>query len=210
MAPALPLSELEKLLAPFVPASLLSTSTGLLPQLSTYLDVLLRWNSYTNLTAIRDPAEIVQRHFGESLFAASLLPRDGSLLDLGSGAGFPGIPIQLLHPELHVTLAESQGKKAAFLREAVRVLQLKTEVWPRRAEDLPSLSRFDTVALRAVDRMDRAVPLAARLARARLCVIAGSADAENIYGYAPEFAFSAFSIPQATASAVLLGTRPSE
>src|SRR5260370_30861586 len=68
----------------------------LLPQLSTYLDLLLKWNARTNLTAIRDPEEIVRRHFGESLFAARHLGSCDTLLDLGSGAGFPGLPIALL------------------------------------------------------------------------------------------------------------------
>jgi len=83
-------------------------------QISTYLDLLIKWNAKTNLTAIRDPEEIVRRHFGESLFAASkLYPDDPSaeetLIDFGSGAGFPGVPIKIHAPELHVILIESQN-----------------------------------------------------------------------------------------------------
>jgi 16S rRNA (guanine527-N7)-methyltransferase len=130
-------------------------------QLSVYLDLLLRWNARTNLTAIREPEEIVRRHFGESLFAGMHLTRllapDATLLDFGSGAGFPGLPIQLLLPELQVTLAESQGKKASFLREAIRTLGLKTEVWPRRVEEMPPNRRFHCIALRAVDNMAAAL-----------------------------------------------------
>jgi 16S rRNA (guanine527-N7)-methyltransferase len=130
-------------------------------QLGSYLDLLLRWNARTNLTAIREPEAIVQRHFGESLFAARMLAKrlsaGAALLDFGSGAGFPGLPIQIYLPELRVTLAESQGKKAAFLREAVRTLGLKTEVWSDRVESMPMDRRFDCVALRAVDRMADAV-----------------------------------------------------
>src|SRR5205823_10935323 len=96
-------------------------SPSLYAQLSTYLDLLLKWNARTNLTAIRDPEEIVRRHFGESLFAAGHLPVEDlgvsgpdsgpiTLLDLGSGAGFPGLPIALLCPGVQVTLAESQNK----------------------------------------------------------------------------------------------------
>ena len=70
----------------------------LLGQLSAYLDLLLRWNAKTNLTAIREPEEMVRRHFGESLFVAAHLPACSTLLDLGSGAGFPGLPIQLARP----------------------------------------------------------------------------------------------------------------
>lgn len=126
-------------------------------QLATYLDLLLKWNARTNLTAIREPEEIIRRHFGESLFAARHLVDCASLLDFGSGAGFPGIPIQLFYPELAVTLAESQNKKSTFLREAVRTLGLKTEVWAGRVETMPTARRFDVVTLRAVDNMEAAI-----------------------------------------------------
>lgn len=131
---------------------------------NAYLSLLLRWNQRMNLTAIRDAAGIVERHFIESIACARVLPVGiGTLLDFGSGAGFPGIPIALSRPEIAVTLAESQWKKAAFLREAVRTLGLKAEVFGGRAEALDRA--FDCVALRAVDQMDRAVGLASRLVR---------------------------------------------
>ena len=135
---------------------------GLYGKLSVYLDLLLRWNARTNLTAIREPERIVERHFGEGLFCglqmATRLSADASLLDYGSGAGFPGLPIQLLLPEMRVTLAESQGKKASFLREAIRTLSLPhTEVWAGRVEDLPMGQTFAAVTLRAVDRMEHAI-----------------------------------------------------
>jgi 16S rRNA (guanine527-N7)-methyltransferase len=135
-------------------------SPELYPQLSTYLDLLLKWNARTNLTAIRDPEEIVRRHFGESLFAARHLGTCKTLLDFGSGAGFPGFPIQLLRPELAVTLAESQNKKATFLREVVRTLGVKTEVWAARVEDMPRERRFEVVTMRAVDDMETALAAA--------------------------------------------------
>ena len=152
--PALPLTSIRAILLPYFP----EPSDTLLLQLSTYLDLLLRWNARTNLSAIRDPEEIVRRHFGESLFVARHVPAHaGTLLDLGSGAGFPGVPIQLVLPDLKVTLAESQNKKAAFLREAIRTLGLSASVWPRRAEELPGGSLFDVVTLRAVDDPERAL-----------------------------------------------------
>jgi 16S rRNA (guanine527-N7)-methyltransferase len=135
-------------------------------QLSLYLDLLLKWNAKTNLTAIRDPEEIVRRHFGESLFAGRHVAPCRTLLDFGSGAGFPGLPIQLLHPEISVTLAESQNKKATFLREVVRSLGLTTEVWDKRVEDMPGSRRFDVVCMRAVDAMEIAVPAAEARVRA--------------------------------------------
>ncbi len=136
----------------------LDPPASILPRLSTYLDLLLKWNARTNLTAIRDPEEIVRRHFGESLFTAChLSSTTETLLDFGSGAGFPGLPIALFRPDIQVTLAESQNKKAAFLREAVRALNLTTEVWPARVESMPSNRRFHAVALRAVDKMEAAL-----------------------------------------------------
>ncbi len=154
-------------------------SEQLVTQLSIYLDLLLKWNARTNLTAIRDPEEIVRRHFGESLFVARHLPACSTLLDLGSGAGFPGLPIQLAHPGLYVTLAESQNKKASFLREVVRTLGLSTEVWGDRVEKMPPTRRFDVVALRAVDNPAVALGLArTRLAEGGLIAHLTSAGDE--------------------------------
>lgn len=144
-------------------------------QLAIYLELILKWNTRTNLTSIRTPEEIVRRHFGESLFVGTHLGPCATLLDFGSGAGFPGIPIQLLRPDVQVTLADSQGKKAAFLREVVRSLGLPTEVWAGRVESMPPERQFDTVTLRAVDNMDAAVREAARRASNRIVILGTSA-----------------------------------
>lgn len=153
-------------------------------QLAAYLDLLLKWNARTNLTAIRQPEEIVRRHFGESLFAAQHLGECATLMDFGSGAGFPGLPIQLLLPELQVTLAESQNKKATFLREVIRTLGLKTEVWANRVEAMPASRSFDVVALRAVDNMEAAVAAASVRAAQRLAILAsGKQEAPSLQGF---------------------------
>jgi 16S rRNA (guanine527-N7)-methyltransferase len=129
---------------------------------SDYLELILRWNQRLNLTAIRDEEGILRRHFVESIFCARQLPGGvATLLDYGSGAGFPGLPIAICRPEIAVTLAESQGKKAAFLREAIRVLGVPAKVFPGRAEELRE--RFDCVTLRAVDRMEEATRSGANL-----------------------------------------------
>ncbi len=157
--PALSPDRIRTLLAPFVLpfAPALQLSDPLIQQVSDYLDLLIRWNARVSLTAIRDPEEVIRRHFGESFFTAGHLATrlrpDAELLDYGSGPGFPGLPIQMFLPQLRVTLAESQVRKVAFLREVIRTLDLKTEVWPNRVEDLPESRRFDAVALRAVEKM---------------------------------------------------------
>ena len=149
----------------------LLTEAGLAPldptqaaRFSDFLSLLIRWNARINLTAIRDEEGILKRHFIESIACARSLPAEiGTLLDFGSGAGFPGLPIALCRQEIAVTLAESQGKKAAFLSEAVRVLGVDANVHSGRAETLGS--QFDCVTLRAVDKMEKAVQAAARLVR---------------------------------------------
>ena len=163
-------SAIHGLLAPYT-----TVSKDVAALLSEYLDLLLRWNARTNLTAIRSPEEIVRRHFGESLFAGAHLgePLPMTLLDLGSGAGFPGLPIALLHPQIAVTLAESQNKKATFLREVVRSLGLENvEVWAGRAEDLPIDRRFHSVTLRAVDNMAAALEAASPRAERQMVLLA--------------------------------------
>jgi 16S rRNA (guanine527-N7)-methyltransferase len=131
---------------------------------ATYLSLILRWNARMNLTSVRDADGILARHFVESIACARALPAGiATLLDFGSGAGFPGLPIALCRPEIAVTLAESHGKKAAFLQEAVRALGIQAEVYAERAESLRRV--FDCVALRAVDNMAAAVTAAGNLVR---------------------------------------------
>jgi 16S rRNA (guanine527-N7)-methyltransferase len=141
-------------------------------QFDAYLDLLLRWNQRVSLTAVREPEQIIRRHFAECAFAAEYLPRDiQTLLDYGSGAGFPGIPFAICHPGISVTLAEAQGKKAAFLREALRVLGLSGEVYDGRVEAMPDQLRFDAVTMRAVEKMALAVPVAVGRARRYLLLL---------------------------------------
>jgi 16S rRNA (guanine527-N7)-methyltransferase len=129
---------------------------------ANYFALLVHWNSRTNLTALRDEGSILRRHYVESILCARYLPAGiRTLLDYGSGAGFPGLPIALCRPEIAVTLAESQGKKAAFLREVLRTLDLNVTIHAERAETLAV--RFDCVTLRAVDKMTEAVSRASAL-----------------------------------------------
>ncbi len=122
--------------------------------LSRYLALMLRWNAAYNLTAIRDPREMVSKHLLDSLAMVPFVgPAVGvpTLADLGTGAGLPGIPLAIAHPDLHVTLVESNGKKARFMREALRHLGLSNaEVAESRIEALDRPGEFAAITARAL------------------------------------------------------------
>jgi 16S rRNA (guanine527-N7)-methyltransferase len=213
-------ARITALLEPFLEPSL---SPDQLDQISTYIDLLLRWNAHINLTAIRHPEEIVTRHFGESFFLARhLFPASAQLsnpshpersqakreamgsakskacpelaevdpypssaprvLDIGSGAGFPAIPLKLWAPRIHLTLIESNHKKAVFLREVSRALTLTNiNVITDRAEVLAARSDFpraEVVTLRAVEHFAAIIPQAVTLLapRATLSLLIGAAQ----------------------------------
>lgn len=151
-------SKLAQLLAPFE-VDLSAHQAG---QLIAYLDVLLRWNQKINLTAVRSAEECVTRHFGESIYLIRCLDLKGRLLDVGSGAGFPGLALKIACPDLSITLLEPVAKKRAFLKEVARVCSMDSvEVHGERLADFvisaPEL-RFETVTARAVGGLDRLVP----------------------------------------------------
>ncbi|HTU50986.1 MAG TPA: 16S rRNA (guanine(527)-N(7))-methyltransferase RsmG [Acidobacteriaceae bacterium] len=193
------------------------------PLLTRYLQLLTHWNQKMNLTAVRDKDILVRLHVGECLRVAQRIPPEvETVLDFGSGGGLPGIPIQIARPELRVTLAESQKKKAVFLREAVRELGLSGAlIHAGRVEEMPASVVFDLVTLRAVDKMADAMqatlPRIRRFdsARGGLClvltsrqevaaVIASSLDRtgfKNIEWAEPE------SIPATDQRVILLGSR---
>jgi 16S rRNA (guanine527-N7)-methyltransferase len=201
-----------------------------LETISTYIDILKHWNARVNLTAIRNEEEIVTRHFGESLFAAiHLFPKlypvppvvkdvdsdsaDGSvarLADIGSGAGFPGIPIKLWAPNIALTLIESNQKKATFLREVARALTLTDiNIQNARAETLPP-SSFDVVTLRAVERFESVLPTAARLATptGRLALLIASPQLEAAHSILPNLTWDPpIPIPQSQSRQLLIGRR---
>jgi len=182
----LTIDEIGELLQPYLTEEVAwgAERLELLDGLSTYLDLLVKWNGRMNLTAVRDPREMVKRHFGESLFAARHVAGTGTLLDLGSGAGFPGLPIQLWHPQLKVTLAESQLKKATFLREAVRSLSLSTEVFAGRVEEMTPGRCFGAVVLRSVDRSSDALEAALQLSVGDVWLVGSSAAGAMVAGRA--------------------------
>jgi len=310
------LARIAELLQPFVGSSTHTTahrhsepatageepavlSPAQLNHISTYMNILLRWNARMNLTAIRDPEEIVTRHFGESLFAARHLFPDPALktiharvetgdsplcsrrslpatvnpaaerrqnaahgasrgsaapeapkgretspvnnltpaperlanderpsanarlanvrlADLGSGAGFPGIPVKLWAPHIALTLIESNQKKTAFLREIVRALTLtNVNVFPARAQELlrqpGDQSAFELVTLRAVERFADVLPIAADLVSpgGRLVLLVGASQLEQAQTSLPTFSWDPpLLVPQSLSRTLLIAHRP--
>jgi 16S rRNA (guanine527-N7)-methyltransferase len=141
----------------------LDLSSHQIGQLTTYLELLLHWNKKINLTAIRDPETCVTRHFAESLYLHNSVELVGRLLDIGSGAGFPGLSLKIIFPELAVTLLEPVAKKRAFLKEVARVCEMTAvEVRRERLEEIKPLVLFDWATARAVGHLEELIPQAAR------------------------------------------------
>jgi len=222
-------------------ASHATLSQPQLENISTYIDLLLRWNARVNLTAVRQPEEIVTRHFGESFFAARhLFPKKTALekptwgkpakpalseaegavqaeqssaqsvIDLGSGAGFPGLPIKIWAPEIALTLIESNQKKATFLREVARALTLTNiNVFSGRAEQYGS-SNVDVVTLRAVERFESILPLAAKLVapNGQLALLISEAQLAIAHNLTPTFRWaSPIPIPLSSSRILAVGIR---
>ena len=183
-----------------------------LEQVSIYIDLILKWNSRVNLTAVRHPEEIVTRHFGESFFVADRLVQpdtEESVIDLGSGAGFPGIPLAMFAPKAKVTLIESNGKKAAFLNEVIRALQVgNATVFNGRGEDFPGRTKL--VTMRAVEKFSRALPLAVRLVAppGRLALMIGSGQVKEAASMANEITWiDPIQVPGGHSRVLLMGIK---
>jgi len=205
-----PMPELARLLTAFVGRPL---SSDQLQKLQAYLDLLLKWNAKINLTAVRNPEDIIRRHFGESLFAGEqrALKASSTLTDVGSGAGFPGLPIKILAPHLEVSLVESQQKKATFLREVIRALELQNvSVYAGRAEELKRKSQI--VTMRAVEKFESALPTAASLVQTEvqpkgsLALLIGSAQAAAVHRVLPGWSWqNPIAIPDSRERVLLVG-----
>lgn len=229
------LADIREGLQPFLAAPLAASQ---LRHISRYVDMLLRWNARVNLTSVRQPKQILARHFGESIFTGQYLfpandrrpkarpePSEGAcpepygegtddhLLDIGSGAGFPGLPIKICYPELQVTLIESNQKKATFLREVVRSLALtNVDVFCSRAEGYAG-DRAGVVTLRAVERFDEVLPVAASLVTSagRLALLVGAAQGDRVPRLAPNFAWDErVPIPLSANRILLVGRKTGE
>jgi 16S rRNA (guanine527-N7)-methyltransferase len=231
-------ARIAELLKPFVgSANDQPLTANDLENISIYIDLLLRWNARINLTAIRQEEEIVTRHFGESLFAArhlfptrttlaqpakpALSEVEGAfhaeqssastrLIDIGSGAGFPGLPIKIWAPDVELTLIESNQKKATFLREVTRNLTLTNiNVFAGRAEAYPN-PPADVVTLRAVEHFESVLPIAASLVApgGRLALLIGQAQLTQAHNLAPEITWTLpIPIPLSASRVLAIGVR---
>ena len=129
------------------------SSAGQLEQIQKYVSLLLHWNQKISLTSIENPQELVSRHFGESFFGAKFIENHGCrLADVGSGAGFPGLALKIVLPELQVSLIEQDTRKAAFLNEVIRALNFENcKVYRTTYEAMPpEISNFDVIVARAI------------------------------------------------------------
>lgn len=205
----MPLSsdQIGELLQPFV-VGLNPTKLALVEK---HLDLLLKWNAKMNLTAVRQPEEIVTRHFGESFLAARNLFAEklpATVADLGSGAGFPGVPLKIWNSQAQVTLIESNQKKATFLRELVRTLSLAdVTVESARAETLEL--QADIVTLRAVEQFRHILPIALQLVgpKGRLALLIGTGQIGEAQSTLPSLSWSEPTvIPLSSNRCLLVGT----
>jgi len=150
-----------------------------------YMALLLAWNEKINLTAIRDPLEMLYRHFCESMYAAFAVPlQAGRLADVGSGGGFPGLALKIIRPKLQVFLIESNVKKATFLAEVVRELELAdTRVLVSRYEELgEEITPLDFACSRALGEFDKFLGWTGseRLAAGQVILWTGGRDLDEI------------------------------
>jgi len=155
-------------------------------KISTWTDLLIRWNARINLTAIRKPEEIVVRHFAESLYLSKTLELRGRLLDVGSGAGFPGLALKITNPDLRVVLLEPVGKKRAFLKEVIRECGFESvEVRAERIQEYSGshFGEFDLVSARALGSFHATWPAMVRCLRpdGELCLWLTRSDARSLW-----------------------------
>ena len=170
----------------------LALDRALATPLLDYLALLLRWNQAYNLTAVRDPGEMVSKHLLDSLamhpHVDAIAEAGGCLADLGTGAGLPGIPLAIAKPGLRVTLVESAGKKARFMREAVRQLGLtNVRVAESRIEALDEPGHFDAITARALATLPLIIELGGHLLKpeGRLLAMKGAYPSEEIAALPP-------------------------
>jgi len=202
-------TRVRSLLRPFE----LELSSSQIGQILTYLELLLLWNQKINLTAIRTPEECLTRHFGESLFLGRSAKLQGKLLDIGSGAGFPGLALKIAFPDVAATLLEPVAKKRAFLKEVARACHMgSVDVRSERLEDFlrgESGHSFDVVTMRAVGRLAELVPAAAHCLKpgGRLCLWLSHEQGRQLAELPPAIRWAPpITIPLTRQREILVGT----
>jgi 16S rRNA (guanine527-N7)-methyltransferase len=181
-------------------------------QIQQYTKTLWAWNDKVNLTAIRDPLEVLYRHFCESMFGSALLPVENCrLADVGSGGGFPGLPLKIIRPDLQLCLVESNVKKATFLAELIRELRLTdARVLVSRYEELgEEIAPLDVVCSRALGDFPNFLAWAASpsVSAKQVLLWLGGRDLDEVRAQ-PSWTWSEpVSIPKSLQRFLLTGTR---
>src|SRR5882762_6580615 len=183
-------------------------------QIQRYIEILLNWNEKVNLTAIRDPLEILYRHFCESMYAAEAIAlKSGRLADVGSGGGFPGLPLKIMRPDLQVFLVESNIKKVTFLAEVIRELGLTSaQVLARRYEELgEEVAPLDYVCSRALGEYPVFLDWARsqQIAAKQVILWIGGRDLEEIQNIRTWDWSEPIEVPHSLRRLLLVGTRKS-
>lgn len=160
-------------------------------QLNSYLDLLVKWNRKINLTSEKTPSEILHRHIFDSLQYARVIAPTETVMDIGSGAGFPGIPLKIVYPHINLTLVESQRKRCSFLEAVVSNLALQeTRVINERAEQISPVPVVGVVILRAVSDIKSCLDLAVFFLIKGGRVVLKKGPEENMAGDSPHGDFS--------------------
>jgi len=190
----------------------LTLSDSQVEQIQIYTRILWTWNDKVNLTAIRDPLEVLYRHFCESMFGAALLPVENCrLADVGSGGGFPGLPLKIIRPDLQLFLVESNVKKATFLAEVIRELGLMDAlVLVNRFEELgEEVAPLDVICSRALGDFPNFLAWAASpsVSAKQILLWLGGRDLDEVRAQASWTWSEPVSIPKSLQRVLLLGTR---
>jgi 16S rRNA (guanine527-N7)-methyltransferase len=169
-----------------------ASSDTVVSDFQKYLDLLVKWNRKINLTSEKSSEEILQRHVFDSIQYCRFIEPDSKLLDIGSGAGFPGIPLKIIFPKLQLVMVESQRKRCSFLEAVVRELGFQdTKVFNSRAEDISTSEegRFNAVVFRAVTDSFGCLSLAERFISAGGKIILKKDTREDIKSLGPQSKF---------------------
>jgi 16S rRNA (guanine527-N7)-methyltransferase len=215
MSPALPVPPSSDTIRRAAAEFRVAVTDEQIRQIQQYMALLLKWNDAMNLTAIQDPLEILYRHFCESMFGASLVPVGaGRLADVGSGGGFPGLPLKIARPDLEIALVDSNVKKATFLAEVVRELALpRARVLVSRYEELDEeITPVDIVCSRAIGEFPQFLKWAAsdRISASIVMLWIGGRDLDEARSSKDWIWEEPVAIPQSLRRFILVGNRAAQ